>query len=31
MAGGCRVRSFQPVTRSLDDIYFKSLEGGAVA
>jgi ABC-2 type transport system ATP-binding protein len=31
MAGGCRVRSFQPVTRSLDDIYLKSLEGGAVA
>jgi ABC-2 type transport system ATP-binding protein len=31
MAGGCRVRSFQPVTRSLDDIYLKSLEGGAIA
>ena len=31
MAGGCRVRSFQPVARSLDDIYLKSLEGGAVA
>jgi ABC-2 type transport system ATP-binding protein len=31
MAGGCRVRSLQPVARSLDDIYFKSLEGGAVA
>ena len=31
MAGGCRVRSLQPVARSLDDVYLKSLEGGAVA
>lgn len=31
MAGGCHVRSFQPVARSLDDIYLKSLEGGTVA
>jgi ABC-2 type transport system ATP-binding protein len=31
LAGGCRIRSFQPVARSLDDIYLKSLEGGAVA
>jgi ABC-2 type transport system ATP-binding protein len=31
MAGGCRVRSLQPVVHSLDDIYLKSLEGGAIA
>ena len=31
IAGGSRVRSLQPLTRSLDDIYLRSLEGGAVA
>jgi hypothetical protein len=26
--GGCRIRSLQPVTRSLDEVYLRSLEEG---